>query len=191
MSSNLWIAFDCETTGFLPEARLLEIGAVAFRGDGAIVGEFQRLVQPPCPIPGFITELTGITHALLRDAENAAIVLAEFWSWTPADAILVAHNIGFDLGVLANEQPGQLRPLQRCVDSLSIARQLGEFSDNRLNTIAVALGFPHDGRRHRAIHDAHVVRSLMLHAVSRGLEVRNPELFRGMPAASVLSLVRS
>lgn len=181
--SPLWVAFDCETTGFPPNARLIEVGAVSFRDDGRIEGEFQELIRPPIALPTFITELTGITPAMVSTAEGAAAVLERFLTWATG-GILVAHNIAFDLTVIAAEFGGCLDSLRTCVDSLDIARRLGEFSNNRLTTIAEALKCSR--RPHRAIDDAHVVRQLMCHAFKSDLRRRSPELFIGLPVSTFL-----
>jgi DNA polymerase III epsilon subunit-like protein len=103
MASRLWIAIDSETTGILPQARLLEIGAVAFRENGVIEGEFQSLVRPPVVLTEFIVGLTGITQEMIRDAENSATVLKHFLHWLPPCGTLVGHNVAFDLAVIENE----------------------------------------------------------------------------------------
>ncbi len=43
-----FIAFDLETTGLHPVfARIIEIGAVRFRGDGTVLDSFQQLGGSP------------------------------------------------------------------------------------------------------------------------------------------------
>jgi DNA polymerase-3 subunit alpha (Gram-positive type) len=187
MSSRRWIAFDCETTGLLPHARLLEIGAVAFRESGVIESEFQRLVRPPVVLPQFVVELTGITQDMIRDAETSAIVLKQFLDWLPHRGILVGHNVAFDLAAIENEDRHLLDRLRlNYVDSLAIARRMGEFPDNRLETIAGVLQKDANRSRHRALEDAHVVRELMLRALSRGYDQSHPELFERKPASRFL-----
>jgi DNA polymerase-3 subunit epsilon len=129
MSSPLWVAFDCETTGYLPGARLIEIGAVCFRDDGRVEAEFQEFVQPPVALPAFITRLTGITPWMLCSADDATSVLTRFLRWAPDRGIFVAHDVAFDLAVMANELGGILNLNVTFVDSLDIARRLGEFSE--------------------------------------------------------------
>jgi DNA polymerase III epsilon subunit-like protein len=60
-SKRQWVAFDCETTGFLPTGRLIEISAMLFDESGTILDEFHALISPPVAIPQFITDLTGIS----------------------------------------------------------------------------------------------------------------------------------
>jgi len=188
MSLPLWVAFDCETTGFLPDGRLIEIGAVIFREDGKIEGEFQKLIRPPGILPDFIIELAGITPDMVCNAGDATDILEQFLKWVPAGGILVAHNVGFDLAMIASEDRGWLEAWnQSCVDSLAVARRMGEFPNNRLETIAEILQCSHGMCPHRALDDAHVVRHLMSNAFSRGLHKQWPEIFAGSPVSKFFS----
>ena len=159
--SAVWVALDCETTGFPPTAELIEIGAIAFHRED-LLGEFVRLAKPTRRITPFIEQLTGITNKLLASAPQATEVIDEFLDWYPESAILVGHNLGFDLAILQNESirlREEFDPV--CVDTLMIARQMNVFSDNRLSTINESL-FP--GKRsqyHRARNDASVVRDFV------------------------------
>ncbi|MGZ6800647.1 MAG: exonuclease domain-containing protein, partial [Mycobacteriaceae bacterium] len=70
-----FVVVDLETTGGKPEAnRITEIGAVKVRG-GEVLGELATLVDPGRGIPPLITELTGITTAMLRNAPQIGTVL--------------------------------------------------------------------------------------------------------------------
>ena len=179
-TDSVWIAFDCETTGFPPSGCLIEIGAVAFHETGEVISEFQRLVRPPVSIPEFVVELTGISTSMVRDCPSAKSVLEEFFQWLPKGGILVAHNTSFDAAVILREDHGLLQAANSlAVDSLILARTLGEFPNNRLETIARTLGVRRQS--HRALQDARVVRRLFMHALQSGLRTRHAELFQGRP----------
>ncbi|MEI2803355.1 MAG: 3'-5' exonuclease [Trichococcus flocculiformis] len=62
------VSLDIETTG-LDENReaIIEIAAVKFNGR-RIENEFNTLINPGKPIPDFITGLTGIDNAMVRQA---------------------------------------------------------------------------------------------------------------------------
>jgi DNA polymerase III alpha subunit (gram-positive type) len=92
--------FDFETTGLRPSdgASVLEVAALRIRS-GKAVGSYSELFHPGCQIPARITEITGITDgdvAGCRTWQQAIQGLMGFMG----DALLVGHNVAFDLGFL-------------------------------------------------------------------------------------------
>ena len=69
---------DFETTGTSPGQgdRATEVAIVMTEG-GRVVDRFQSLMNAGVHIPAFITQLTGITNAMVAAAPPAAEVLAE------------------------------------------------------------------------------------------------------------------
>ena len=69
LSQTTFVVLDLETSGASPKtgSAITEIGAVKVCG-GHILGTFKTFVNPGTPLPPFITELTGITDAMLIDA---------------------------------------------------------------------------------------------------------------------------
>ncbi len=147
---------DLETTGgSARDDRITEVGAVLLRG-GECLGTFQTLVNPGTRIPPAITVLTGITETMVLPAPRIDAVLPsllEFWG----DAVLVGHNIGFDLGFLraACERTGRDTPAVPRVDTVALARRLlnDEVRNHRLGTLAEQLRLDHRPS-HRALDDA-------------------------------------
>ncbi|MEZ6043808.1 MAG: 3'-5' exonuclease [Planctomycetaceae bacterium] len=169
-----WIAFDCETTGLPPRGRLIELGAIHFNRNQNVISEFHEFAKPPHRLPQFITQLTGIRNEQLRNAPPACDVIDRFVRWLPPDVPLIAHNICFDLQILAIEVPGCDRILSNrlAVDSLTIARSMHEFPNCRLETIAHSLNAASFGKGHRVLTDARVVQALFLHALSKSFNSR-------------------
>jgi DNA polymerase III subunit epsilon len=90
---------DLETTGGSPaDSRITEIGAVKYRG-GERIGVFHTLVAPGTTIPRFITHLTGIDDAIVRDAPNLEWALPGFIEFARG-CVFVAHNARFDFTFL-------------------------------------------------------------------------------------------
>ena len=90
---------DLETTGGSPtDSRITEIGAVKYRG-GERVGVFETLVDPGTSIPRFITHLTGIDDATVRDAPALEWALPGFVEFARG-CVFVAHNARFDFTFL-------------------------------------------------------------------------------------------
>lgn len=103
--------FDQETTGLirakgsdqLHQPHLTEIYAMQVDNDFNFVREFEALIKPPVPIPGFLEKQIGITNEMVRNAPTFIEVYKEitnvfFQSWT-----VVAHNLSFDESVLIEE----------------------------------------------------------------------------------------
>ena len=92
--------FDTETTGLDPGCEYLtEIGAVLVE-NGQITEHFDTFVKPGKPISARITELTGITNAMVENAPSEAQALQMFLEFA-GGRILVAHNAnGFDIRFL-------------------------------------------------------------------------------------------
>ena len=93
---------DVETTGGVGgPTRLTEIAV--FRHDGTrVVDSFHSLLNPGCPIPPFISRMTGITDEMVQDAPLFADVAADVDRVTEG-ALFVAHNAPFDYNFLKKE----------------------------------------------------------------------------------------
>jgi DNA polymerase-3 subunit alpha (Gram-positive type) len=99
----VFTAFDTETTGFSPKNdRIVEIGAVRFRGDGEILSVTNWLINPQMPIPFYATEVHGITTEMVTNAPVFSSVWPEFAAFCQ-DSILLAHNATFDTGFVRAE----------------------------------------------------------------------------------------
>ncbi|RBY82610.1 DEDD exnuclease domain-containing protein [Geodermatophilus sp. TF02-6] len=135
-----FVVVDLETTGGSPkDSAITEIGAVKVRG-GAVLGEFQTLVDPGCEIPPYISVLTGITATMVATAPHVGAVLPSFLEFAHG-AVLVAHNAPFDLGFLraACAENGIPWPAAASVDTAVLARRLltrDEVPNCKLATLA-------------------------------------------------------
>ncbi|HEX5016642.1 MAG TPA: DEDD exonuclease domain-containing protein [Actinomycetes bacterium] len=152
-----FVVVDLETTGGSPAAcAITEIGAVKVRG-GEVLGEFQSLVNPDMPIPGFISVLTGITDAAVAGAPRIGAVLPAFLEFAKG-ATLVAHNAPFDVSFLksATEQQGLVWPRFPVLDTARLARRVldrDEAPNCKLSTLA-QLFHARTTPNHRALQDA-------------------------------------
>ncbi len=104
-SGATFVAFDTETTGLKPQTdHVIEIGAIKFDFNGVIGEPFDMLIHPPCSIPPFIQDLTGITDEEVANKPSIDEVLPLFIDYIgERKTILVAHNALFDLGFINNE----------------------------------------------------------------------------------------
>ncbi len=94
-------AIDIETTGLGPEkAKIIEIGAVKYE-DGEQKSIFSTLVNPlAAGIPERITELTGITEDMVKDAPTEAEAMRSLFRFLEGEEVLLGHNIPFDYSFL-------------------------------------------------------------------------------------------
>jgi DNA polymerase-3 subunit epsilon len=147
---------DLETTGGSPkDCTITEFGAVKLRG-GECLGTFQTLVNPGQAIPPNITVLTGITEAMVYRAPRVEDVLPSFLEFL-GDAIIVGHNVRFDLSFLnaALERDHRPKLTNRPVDTCALARRLvaEEVPNCKLGTLASRFRLDHSPS-HRALDDA-------------------------------------
>lgn len=163
-----FVALDLETTGARPGAgKITEIGAVRIEGFRE-VKHFSTLVNPMRPIPPMITQITGITQAMVADAPRIEEVIPALLEFL-AGAVVVAHNAPFDVGFLNYElQRLKGRRLgEGAIDTLPLARALAPGLPNyRLHTVAEALGAP-VAACHRALADAQAAGHVFVTLVGR------------------------
>lgn len=157
-----YVVFDIETTGLNPaEEEITEIGAVKIV-DGVIGETYAQLINPQKPISAKITELTGITDAMVKDKPTIDTVLPEFLAFC-GDAVVVAHNAAFDTGFI-RQKAGRLglslsNPV---MDTLRLSRELFP-KENRhsLGVVAERLGVSLENH-HRAVDDATATAEIFL-----------------------------
>ncbi|NAY93001.1 GIY-YIG nuclease family protein [Muricauda sp. JGD-17] len=98
----MYTIIDIETTGNgIKGNKITEISI--FKFDGAqIIEEFTSLVNPQCPIPAFITGLTGIDDNMVRNAPTFSEIATDILRLTE-NCVFVAHAVNFDYGVIKEE----------------------------------------------------------------------------------------
>jgi DNA polymerase-3 subunit epsilon len=183
LSEVEFVAFDVETTGRFPVVnRIVEFGAVRFTLDGRELSTWEQLVNPECVIPPGVTEIHGITDAMVRGQPTLAQALPGFLEFLGGtDAILLAHNATFDLGFLnfAAVKTGLDLPANPVVDTLDLARTCVRGAPScKLEDLVVYLGLA-ESEDHRALSDSRLAMALFTHLAGRGASHRTVEdLFR-------------
>ncbi|MGB3150702.1 MAG: exonuclease domain-containing protein [Maribacter sp.] len=162
----MYCIVDIETTGNgIKGNRITEISIFKYDGH-QIVDEFTSLVNPQCEIPYFITGLTGIDDAMVRDAPKLVEIASKITTFTQ-DSIFVAHSVNFDYNVIKNE----LRLIgldftRKKLCTVRLSRKLiPGYNSYSLGKLCSAIGIPLTDR-HRARGDAHAT-VLLFHKLLR------------------------
>jgi DNA polymerase-3 subunit epsilon len=180
---------DFETTGLgaTQGGRATEIAAVLVQG-GEIVGRFQSLMNSGAWVPPFITQLTGITNAMLQAAPPARTVMHEVARFTKG-CPLVAHNAAFDRGFWQAELARaecEADTAHAFACTMLLSRRLYPHAENhRLGTLARLHALPSAGRAHRALADAEVTAHLLMR-MQRDVEERFAQALGGARATHAL-----
>jgi DNA polymerase-3 subunit epsilon len=95
----VYAIIDIETTGGSPSTSKITEIAILLHNGTEVVKEYSTLVNPRCQIPYYITQTTGITNAMVRDAPAFHEIARDIVELTE-EAIFVAHNVRFDYGFI-------------------------------------------------------------------------------------------
>ena len=154
---------DFETTGMTPAqgARATEVAIVRLER-GRVVDRFQSLMNAGVRIPSFITQLTGITNAMVAAAPPAAQVMAEAGRFV-GDVPMVAHNASFDRKFWVEElaRAGLAAPQPFACTVLLSRRLYPQAPSHRLGALADYHRLPRTGQAHRALADAEMAAALL------------------------------
>ena len=165
MLPDTFIAFDLETIGLKAESNeIIEVAAIRFKKGTNTHDTFQLLVKPKKIVPKKITEITGITQAMVDD-EGRPIdeALDEFRNFA-GELRLVTFNAEFDMAFIqaAAAKAGK-RPFDNPVScALKMARRAWpQRKSFRLDDLAKDDNI-NEGKAHRAVEDAR--RALIVYA---------------------------
>ncbi len=166
-----YVAFDVEGPNTLNN-RMSAIG-ISVIEDGVVTKEFYSLVNPEQEMDPFNIALTGITPEMLEGQPT----FGELWPTigpilTDPDALLLAHNAPFDMGVLGKcidaygiEAPLFLKYVCTCQMSKKAAPNL---PDHKLRTLCDVLRI--DLNHHNAASDAHACAEIFLRCIEWGAD---------------------
>ena len=162
------VALDLETTGLDPSSdAIIEIGAVRFNGN-RVEEEWSTLVNPNRPISPFITQLTGISNDMVRNAPSVQAVIQEFADFV-GDAPILGQNIAFDLSFLNRHH---ILLDNDIIDTYELASVLlpsaGRYN---LSALGQSLGIILPGDAHRALYDAQLTRIVFLNLFEKALNL--------------------
>ncbi|HLO16270.1 MAG TPA: exonuclease domain-containing protein [Anaerolineales bacterium] len=162
LSLNTFAYLDVETTGLSPwfGDRICEIAVVRCTGEN-VIDRFTSLLNPERPISPGAARVNGLKDSDLQNSPRFAEI-AEHVTTLIQDAVVVCHNVPFDLGFLSSEL-GRINrhlPTVLTLDTLEIARQYFDFDSNSLQSIAHWLDIRVTGQ-HRALDDVFTTREVL------------------------------
>jgi DNA polymerase III epsilon subunit family exonuclease len=155
-----FVVFDVETTSYDNKiGAIVEVGAVKVQG-GKITDRMSTLVDPGFAIVG--KQLHGITDKDVKNAPSPTDASRKLLDWA-GDALLVGHNIGFDIGFLqgALTDGTRIEP-GRYLDTLVLAREAyPDQSNHKLADLAKFFELKTEPN-HRALPDAEATAQLLI-----------------------------
>lgn len=161
-------AIDFETANS-SSASACSVGMVKVRA-GRVVDRVSWLIQPPVGHDEFWvwnTRIHGLSASDVVGAAGWAQQLPDLVAFADGDA-LVAHNAGFDMGVIRGACAATLLdcPSFDYLCSLQVARKTYTLDSYRLPMAAMAAGFE-DFRHHDALADSEACGAIIAHAAAR------------------------
>ncbi|WP_136464979.1 exonuclease domain-containing protein [Flagellimonas onchidii] len=163
----MYTIIDIETSGNgIKGNKITEIAIFKFDGN-QIVDEYTSLINPQCPIPFYITGLTGIDDQMVQNAPIFEQVSETILKMTEG-CIFVAHSVNFDYGVIKEEfrQIGvDFVRKKLCTVRLS-RRLIPGLHSYSLGKLCSAIQIPLTDR-HRARGDAHATVLLLKKLLGR------------------------
>lgn len=171
-----FVAFDIETTGFMPGAdQIVEIAGVRFV-NGKPTEAYSSLVNPGMRIPPGAMRIHGITDEMVQGQPHIEEALEKFAEFCKQD-VLVAHNAPFDAEFIKANINRFETPAPRGIilDSCAMARKVIAGAPNyKLGTLVSFLGIPKDGAFHRAEADARFCGTLFQMMLERIFRAGDP-----------------
>ena len=156
-----FVVVDVETTARdVKLGDLVEVAAVKVE-DGKISDSWSSLVNPGRPIVG--KQLHGITDADVKKAPGPQEAARSLMEWVGSQALIVGHNVGFDLGFIeAALADGTRVEAGRYLDTLVLARDAYPDQDaHKLSDLARFFGLESEPT-HRALPDAEATAQLLI-----------------------------
>ena len=159
-----YVLVDIETTGLSPiNDEIIEIGAIKVK-ENKIVDEYNELIKINRRLSPFITNLTGITDAMLKNGKLPNVVFKEFVDFIEDD-VIIGHNVNFDYGFLCDKCKKYINYNleNERIDTMYLAKKLVPNSINyKLGTLAKYFNVSYEGA-HRGLKDVEITYEVYNH----------------------------
>lgn len=149
-----YIAVDLETTGLdAKRDKIIEIGAIRIL-DGKESGRYHSMVNPRRRLEKRVTELTGITDAMVENALDIGDIIGDFTEFC-RELPLLGHSVLFDYSFLKRAAVNQGISFEKSgIDTLKLCRLLMPAGEPKNLTAACAFFGISRKQAHRALDDA-------------------------------------
>lgn len=157
-----YVVLDIETSGLnIQTDEIIEIGAIKVNGNS--IEEFHKLIKPNKPISIKISELTGISNALLNKSGSEISEALKQLKDFVEDYIIIGYNINFDMLFINKElRKLKLQTLNNNIKDLMalVKKNKPLLSDYTLSTVVNEYNIR--GKvAHRAIQDVYLIKDLL------------------------------
>lgn len=164
-----FVCLDCEMTGLdLSRDRVIEVAAVRFKFS-QVIDSFESLVDPEKNVSVESMKIHRISDEMLRGKPKIVTVLPKLNTFLGKDPLIVGHNIGCDLEILANEAKRvgcDFIDKYSVIDTLRLAKEYGDSPNNSLESLAIHFNI--DGSvLHRAMKDVETNIEIFKHLCRR------------------------
>lgn len=147
----VYLFVDVETTGLNPMTdAIVQVSALRYFGREFVDG-LNSYVNPHRHIPEASVKVHGITDDKVKDSPTIGEIKEPFMNLVKG-AILVGHNVTFDLDFLNNAFDGALDGVEY-IDTLEHAKQFLKLPDYQLKTVADYVEFYPEGGYHDSLTD--------------------------------------
>jgi len=162
----LFAIVDIETTGGSAAQSAITEVAVLLHNGKEVEDRFSTLINPESIIPHYITALTGIDNAMVRNAPTFAEIAPTLFQLLQ-DRIFIAHNVNFDHSFLHYQfKQADLLFQPRKLCTVRYAKKLVPgLASYSLGNLCRSLGIPIEDR-HRAAGDATATTLLFEHLLA-------------------------
>lgn len=164
------LVFDTETTGLGKTAKIIQFSAVYYVvKSGYALEEVKRMdmfINPGEPLSEKITEITGITDEMLKEAVTEDEAAPAIFGFLESCRLWAAYNKQFDLRMLTqmSSRTGQLFEPRTCMDVLEMARDFVDKSESgthKLGDVLACLAPDEEFQFHSAIEDVRATARIM------------------------------
>ena len=157
-----FIIFDTETTGLTDDDTVIEFAAIKCGLEGGKtvpVDQVNFYIKPKKPMGQKVVSVHGISNEYLEDKPDEKDVFPEICKFLGDNPILVGHNVGFDIRMLANlyARNGAAFHYQVALDTLEMSRDLFDMKDTpsyKLDDLARSFHLDSGIHFHNALDDA-------------------------------------